>query len=502
MANFLGELDAIYCLCMEPRKNFVINQFTNLGYMHKIKIIKAFVPEDPICKETINNHLVYPVYTNNLFHIVCTLGLVKILEDIVVNKYDYVMFIEDDVIFLDKMFEFANQWINKSVISKHFDITKPYTLYLQSSKSEESYKTTNKGINKCHVDYGEPASIFNYKLAELLLKHIYPITAPFDDFKIALRKKYKVQEGLLIPYVCRELSKNYYRYDVKELGCQFIRSVDVKRNDSIFSILAKSTFYIAPSVNDMYQRMALYLIHLINPQIKLVLGAPPGGIRSYSVGNVLDSGLNVVPGYIFSCTLADTLLEKKNCFLISVRGNKSGAIAKKKWGINPVVGEFLWLFSRFCKMKLNTKRIYCFLFKASFKINCDEQFEIINPLSVDIPLLLNNICSSEYVITDDLSLIAVAHSYGVKAVLATLDGKLDGKSMIEDYYSGVNNFNPLNLNCKDNLVIINDNLKLQIRNFFQINPSSKCVEENISVCPFILSQHLLFRNKRFLTAIQ
>src|SRR5438309_1865046 len=155
MAKFFDEMDAIYCLCIKERKNFVMEQATKLGIADRLKIYDAFTPNSNEVINVVNNHLVYPILANNLVHIASALGMKKIMHDIVEHKYNFAMIMEDDVIFLEDMLAYGNTWLNRESIEKHFDVNKPYNLYLLSDKVEHFYGKQAKGIFKCIPRYCE-----------------------------------------------------------------------------------------------------------------------------------------------------------------------------------------------------------------------------------------------------------------------------------------------------------------------------------------------------------
>ncbi|XWV24936.1 putative ORFan [Tupanvirus deep ocean] len=501
MANFFDEIDMVYCLCIEQRKPFVINQFNKLGIMHKSKIIDAYTPASTVVMKTITDHCVYPIYTNNPIMVACSLGVRDIMIDIVKNKYNYAMVMEDDVVFLENMFEHGNKWITKLTISKHFNMIKPYVLYLQSSFQQEIFTKNNPigGIMNASIRYGEPAYITNHIACSLLLKHLLPITSPFDEYKFVIKKYYRFQEAILVPYICRELSKNAFHYDTTALNHNFVRSGRTKK-ETVFNIMRKNNFYVSTNESIGYQKIISHLIKCINPSINIVINDTTisNNMMHYCVGRVENTLQN---NYVISGTFSNINVAKNPAFIVSVRGKNSYDILFKRFHIKPLIGDILSLYSKYNPRSKNVQNKYCFIYDyASLKILCDDKCIFINPCDADIDLLLNAICSSEYVVSDNINYISIANSYRVPGIYAIYKPSIDSYYDIiaKDYYSNFtkNPVNPIIISCVDNTLIIDEKFINQTNTFIKpvptINP--KHLENLVDVLPFNFNYHKIYRN--------
>lgn len=473
MNNFFDEIDMIYCLCIPERKKFVTEQIQRLNISSKVKIIDAYTPTSPIVNETITNHMVLCIHTNNPIHVSSSLGIREIMIDIVKNKYNYALIMEDDVIFLDDMMEHGNKWIKKSIINEYFEVEKPYILYLQSSKPPEIYynkiKKPNGGICYKHVRYGEPIYIINHSFCSLLLKHIFPITAPFDEYKHVIKMNYQVKEAILVPYICRELSANYFKYDTSKLNYSFVRTIKLNK-ENIHQINGKSPFYL--STNSNHQKLFAYIIKCINPNINTILNDPykPSNIIHYSIGDYVSTLGN---NYIISGTIDQNINYINNpTFIISVRGKKSFNIIKNKFGFDPIIGDVLLLFNKFVNRNRIITQKYCFIYdKKDLKIVCNDKFKMIDPSNTEIITIINIIASSEYVVTDNINYITVGNSYSVPGIYATLTDTINDyyDAIAMDYYSNITDqkIEPIKLQCQNDTITINNDIDHKIKKFIQ-----------------------------------
>ena len=303
-------------------------------------------------QNTITNHNVYTIYTDNPITVACTLGVREIMLDILENKFDYALVIEDDVIFLENMFDHGNKWITQKIINSIFNIENPYVLYLQCNRPESIFYNKKKsagGIIKTEIRYGEPAYITNYRACQLLLKHLFPITAAFDEYKFVVKLHYSIQQGILVPYVCNELSANHLKYKSALLNHTFERSLR-KKNYSIFDIL-KRNFFIRTNTNNGYQRIISYLIKCINHEINISINDVniPSDMMCYCIGNY---EMLLQNNYLISASIDEnTCHTMQPTFIISVRGKKSFDISKKKFDISPPIGDILLLFGHIIPKK-------------------------------------------------------------------------------------------------------------------------------------------------------
>jgi GR25 family glycosyltransferase involved in LPS biosynthesis len=505
MATFFNEMDMVYCLCIQQRKQFVMDQINKLGIASKIKIIDAYTQENPIVQQIIANHYIYTIYTDNPITIACTLGIREIMLDIFQNKYNYAMVIEDDVIFLENMIEHGNKWITKKVIGNYFDIDKPYVLHLQCDKPENTFyhnKISAGGIIKTIIRYGEPAYITNYHACWLLLKHMFPITAAFDEYKFAIKCHYDIQQGILIPYICCELSANYSKYDTRELDRQFdhifTRTLRNKTY-SVWNIYSKSVFNIRTNQNNSCEKLLKFLIQNINPQLNLSFNdlTIPDNKMSYCIGTHEPTLKN---NYIITGSFdANVKFGEQPTFIISVRGILSQNIIKNKFKFIPPIGDILLLYNKYIPKKSGTKYKYCFVYALALNIICTEPHICINSTDFDVDILLNAITSSRYVITDDINYVSIANSYAIAGIFAIINNTIEYNEIIAaDYYSNItaNPVKPLQIHCENNNITIDEKFHRIVEQFVQpvLPINYKIIENLVDTLPFVLNYHKLFRH--------
>lgn len=501
MAVFFGELDAIYCLCIEERKSFVIEQAEKLGISDKLQIFKAYTPNDEIIQQHITNHLVYPIATNNPIYIASSLGMKEIMLDIIKNKHNFAMIMEDDVLFLENMIAHGNKWLKKDVIKKYFDITKPYNLYLQSSIPENKYyyksKFPNGGIInnnaiKRSVRYGEPICILNHLTCSLLVKYLYPIIAAFDEYKYKIRHIFNIQHGILVPYICRELSANFNKFDISKLTQSFVRTHNVALTKTIKQPLLASTFYlkIMPSLENIF----FYLMKSINPELNIVINSQ--SFRENTMGYYMGGYCDILDNnYVIGSTISDRIKFKNHpSFIVSVRGKKSVDIVEKKFKFKPIIADLLLLMAKYNPKDVSRDYKYCFIYEKNLKVifqNSDDTYLFINPLYVDANTLVDQITKCGYVITDNISYITIANSYGIPGIYSTISGDtIDEckKESAEDYYSNITNaiVDPIILECEDDTIIVDEQVSNKIINFVQpvLPIKQNILDEILKFIPF------------------
>jgi len=477
MAHFFDELDAVYCLCIEERKQFVIKQATKLNIFNKLVIIDADTPNSDAVDEIITNHRFFPILGNSTIYIAATLGLQKIMIDIVKNKLEFAMILEDDVLFLESMFDFANKTITKNNIRKHFDTNLPYNLYLISTIHENTF-ANQTGIIHQYINYGQPAYILNHHLCSLLLNNLYPITGPVDDYKNAIERKYQVQCGILVPYICRELSANFFNFDTSELSFKFKRTHCWNNAKKI--VLSKQIYVDA---NAWHRNLILS----INPDLNLSFDKIKSHdtIMKYSFGTLVEVLNN---SYICSCTIDNNIEYCRESFIFSVKGKRSAEIINKKFGFSPIVADYLLLMSLYLKKERLIRYQYCFIYDdADFGIVSDTSFQLIK-LS-DINVILDAIVSSNFVISDNTDYITIGNSYGIPGVYAVVGNSAKYAEIAADYYSNITseNVEPISLNVTNQLVSIDSDVCDRFSNFIQpVLPIAKnTFDDLLDVFPFV-----------------
>jgi GR25 family glycosyltransferase involved in LPS biosynthesis len=417
MAEFMNQIDRIYCLCIESRKKFIIDQFTNLGMLHKLELINAYTPTSPVIDQLIDKQLIYPVYTSNPTTIACGMGIWYIMKQIVERKQKYAMVIEDDVIFPENEFETANRWINPSSINANFDVTKPYVLFLQSSVKQATYGNV-EGIVKADVRYGEPAYLTNDVACQILLEHFFPITSPFDEYKINIRKIYHFQVGILIPYVCRELSANYNGFNLQSINTQFVRTAHVAKADISSRIREKP-------IHANYRCYPFFPEILARHGMKINTTPRPVDGMEYDIGGCIDR----ISGYLIGSTIRPTRSVSTPFYAIGVRGKISKDIMAY-YGISTYAFDFGWTLSQIYPIGITGTKTSLITRESIEGGVCIDNFTL--------DMLLSLIGSSSRIITDQIDVLAIAHGYGKKVLFAVenpanIDEDL--RLMIEDYHS-------------------------------------------------------------------
>lgn len=511
MANFFEEIDIVYCLSIPQRKEFVLSQVTRLGISHKIKIVDAYTQFSPIVKNILDNHYVYPIYTDNPTMVACTLGVREIMMDIVKNKYNYAMVVEDDVIFLDEMISHGTKWLTKTNIGKYFKLTHPYVLYLQSNAVESKYYDKTKsdgGIILKPIRYGEPAYITNHIACNLLLKHIFPITSPFDEYKNLVKSRYKIQQGILVPYICRELSGNYFKFNSSKLNCKFVRTLRIN-TASIYEHYANINYYLQINDTNGYGKLITFLLSKINPRIKPIINSSkiPSNIMSYHIGTVVDTICN---NYVINGSFSDNInCINRNTFIVSVRGKKSFNLIKTKYNFATVIGDILLLYNKYVPKAIINKHKYCLIYNTNLTVKLLPSNQIIhvNPVTANVDTILDAISSSQYVLSNDINYITIANSYGIRGVYVSIDSNISKYHEIiaADYYSNIINCDvkPILLKVIDSNIIIDDKTELDIGKYFQpvLPVHNTTINNLINIVPFYFHKHSILANREKIAQI-
>lgn len=484
------ELDKIYCLCLLSRKSSLLEEVERLGLSEKISIVNAYTSDSPCVKTILKENKMYPIYTSNTTQIAVTLGIAYILEDIILNKFTHAMIIEDDVVFVDELLEFASHTLKKNNINTRIDTTKPYNLFLQSNKPEAFYRKNNKNaIIKYHVRYGEPAYITNYQMCELLLKHMFPITSPYDEYKFLVRKRYDVSDYILVPYICRELSKNYHQHINKNTFVTTCGTIQPQNNALI--LIPENTFYIE-SVCD---NICLEICRNMNKILKIENGQSLNNIMRYNIGGCVNS----LCDYIYGSTIMENvLLNKRPFFVISVRGKKSQQILFNKLGINMPIFDFFLITSRYFPHYTSDKYKYCFIYSDAFIKKLPHNSIYINPKIMEPRNLFNIISNSEFVLSDNIIYISIANSYGIRGIYSSISKiNKEFELMANDYYSNITDhyIAPKKIGSENTINIDNDSILESIITSIhpQLPISRNVINEIIYISPFTMILHTFFR---------
>lgn len=498
MQNFFQEIDKIYILSIPKRKDFLMEQIAKNNIQSKVEIINAYTPDHPIVNEIIKKHYVYEILVDNPASVACTLGVRDIMIDIVKNKYKYAMVLEDDVVFPEEYFNIANKWITKENINKHFNIDQPYVLYLQSYHPQRKYikKKGFNGILYRHIMYGEPAYITNDIACQKLLKHLYPITSPFDEYKNVIKKYFNIKQGILIPYICRELSANQYNFDLSRVNFKFERSLRTKYISTLQLVKTAEFNYTTTSYMD---DLTLFLLNKINSNLKYSTtnSANSEDIMKYSIG---EYKLELCNEYIISGTFDyGTQYINNNVYIISVRGKLSQLILKERFGLNvEEVYDIFIFYSHFNPKKLNPIYEYCFIY--DYAIQCNNKNYIFSDYTKDLAdEIVDKIICSKCVVSDNCRFITIANSYGIKGIYAHLDKPISKTNEIiaADHYSNINldtKIKPIKIDINDTYV--NSILETNKELFPQLDTSfyESIFSTIYKSLPFVLCKKLSRKN--------
>ena len=206
-------LDKIYLLNLERRddkKNKMMIKINENKYLNnKVEIIYAIDGENPDnyldCKEDINiSDWVNPFTGNSITNgeIGCALSHFNMWKNIVENKFNKVLIIEDDVDihnnFEVELREYFNQIENNNI---NYDL-----FYLSRKCFSNDLKQLSKNISKCCLSYWTCGYIITYEGAKKLVESNY------------LKNVIPVDEFLPICYLNDKLELDKYKYNIENFN--------------------------------------------------------------------------------------------------------------------------------------------------------------------------------------------------------------------------------------------------------------------------------------------
>ena len=139
--------------------------------------------------------------------------------------------------------------------------------------------------------------------------------------------------------------------------------------------------------------------------------------------------------------------------------------------------------------------------KSNLNIICAEPYIHINPNTAGVNDSLDAICSSQYVVSEDINYITIGNSYAIAGIFATLTKDISKyhKIISEDYYSNISNetVEPIKLNYTNNYLVINTEFSNQVNNFIQpvLPIDQNIIKKLVDIIPFTARYHKNFRIK-------
>lgn len=470
------DIDKIYVLSIPQRRELLQKQIDKFGLHHIIQVVEGYTDTSKIVDQVIDNHCFYPIYTDKTTQIAVAMGVAKIMQDIVDNQYTHALVMEDDVYFIEELLEYTVSMLKRDTINANIDTNKPYVLYLQSTKPESYYQNIKQeGFIPYRVRYGEPVYMTNYQMCQLLLKHLYPITSPFDEYKYIIRRQYNSADYILLPYVCRELSKNYRNYG-DAITKEYKPSCNVTTRD-VFDLVRKSTFHIS-------NKLASILLGRMNPQCRLT-NQPTNNRMVYHVSDYV----NTMQGYIYGATVSgNPARSDKPCFVISVRGKLSQRRLSEKYRIMLPIADPLTLTSKYFPCQRSETYAYCLIFSTPIQ-TIPTNSVYLDPNTTTLLDTIKKINQSRYVVTDDVRYLTIGNSYGVQGIYAIID-KIDPikDDMMMDYYSNITNtkVTPISINKLDTHGKTMPQPQLPI--------PATVLQRTECIAPVLLRKHTIYQN--------
>ena len=463
----------IYCLTCDPfRRNFMEQQFikhnTEYNFFEAIKfqslvnyrhIVAPIQNEDDKKFLTQFKNVETPKRLS-ASEISISMGHYFITKKFIESDNDVLIFCEDDVVFMDSdIKKTVSEYVERENI-----LNKPFIIYgciIRDSKEKGKVPDLHRLI-KTGPGYGNPCYIINKKYARLILDNFSPITTAYDDYLRKLARNNGVLCYYTAPFLCYELSSHYYGMyhtpeDIitkKKITRQSGNNIDEKRYQDV------KYFSLSDNTEDASQWKSLCEYILKNKKRgnytqtidtnteHLLFGGSLKNCTSKSIicGSGIDSQTDkiVEPFLIISCR--GPLTRQK------IRS--SGYYCPQNYG-DPAL-----LISHYYPMpeipKENKTHRICIVTSNDNNLSAlmKEQCMILDFNNGDISQLIENMLKCEYVLSDSLYGIIIAHSYGLPAVWISHNEFDTVKDTIEfvDYYQSLNILNAMCVHLDDGLI--------------------------------------------------
>jgi pyruvyltransferase len=493
----------VYCLNCDPyRKIHMIDQFkkNNINDYHffnalniqEYKNYKNIISpiqdnEDKIFLSNFDN--VAPPKDLRSAQVSISLGHYFITKKFIESDNDILIFCEDDIVLMDNnITETISSYIEKENI-----MDKPFMIY-GCHLSKNVQKNEHKLI-RTNSQYGNPCYIINKHSAKIFLTNFCPITAPYDDYLKHL--KYKNKNILCYytsPFLCYELSSRYYEmyYSPEDhitkqriTRASSINIRDYVYTDIKYNPLSNDNFWCSLREHILQKKLKKSYKQTNDTSVEHLLF---GGSIEYSNTHSIICGSGIK-------NQTDSIMEPH--MVISCRG----PLTRKKimdcgYFCPENYGDPGLLISHFYPIHDNEKTHKIAIILSNDKIMYAPNNEKSNTWASpaisslqrgntcmlltfdDMDYLINGINKCEYVISDSLYGIIIAHSYGIPSIWVNSDDKTisnTDNTEILDYYQSLDIFNVIPL-------ILNDDLIVNIDNYASTypNPTYKKIVETIN----------------------
>jgi len=431
-------LDKLYCINLEQetvRYNFMTQQFNKLG-MTNFEMIKACGPDHPDVTNCLNGRLYILDRIKTISQIAIAYSHYACWNKILSAKQSFGCIIEDDIRLNTNFIELYKKCLLDKKINEIF-VTKPCILWLTGLKSiglMKDPKYVNKKdfeIMNIGTQYGNCMYVINHQMAKLLIDNFYPLRMASDDYIIHICHKFRVNTYSILPILCYDLSSNYYS------SFWSLEDKALKENFKRLSGIGNIKKYQSENKHIFNKRLKIietgflsqFYSMLMNKREILVNSDYASDIHFLVSGTAIRG--NIINNKTVICGAGverSTSRINKPLYVSLVRGPITKNVLERN-GIScpDNFGDPLLLISSIYKIKRNMKTnkigIYCEqllknkLASVINKINLPKRtFEFIN-YHGSINALINNLNEYKYILTNNLLIITLCHSYGIKAII-------------------------------------------------------------------------------------
>lgn len=423
-------MDKIYCINMESlpcRKNFMEHQFKNQNITN-YEFINAVRFDDKIVHNAIFDRQIIPHRLRTCSQIAISFSHFKCWENIFDKKVTFGCIVEDDIRFVPNFIDKFKNALTPDIYN--IFLKQPMILCLTGLKSIKLID--NLSATPTFVDIGCQYSncmyVINHLFAKILIDNFLPITLPSDDYIIKMCKISNVKPLSLLPVIAYDLSSSYYNK---------LWTTDDAQQKQKFTRLS----IIAPLA------IQLQKTELMNRKYKLVDGDPIiANICSHMFGTYKPAYVTAKfykePHFLITGNCIRSHTVNKNTIICGAGINSLDEHINKPMYISlirgPITRNRLLQLGIFCRpsygdpillisriIKRNTSRVYKICIYGNEKINSFISNKIKNfglkeilciASSNTFSEIINAITKSEYVLTNYLPILIIAHSYGIKAI--------------------------------------------------------------------------------------
>lgn len=457
-------MNGIYCINMASlpcRRDFMEQQFKSQNILN-YEFVNAVRFDDKQVLDAIFDRQVIPHRLRTCSQIAISFSHLKCWQYILDRKQCYGCIIEDDIRLVPSCFDKFKNALTFEISDKF--LKQPMLLCLtglKSIKMIDNLAETPKFVD-IGCQYSNCMYVINYQMAKILIDNFLPITMPSDDYIIKTCRHLGIKQLSLLPVIAYDLSSNYYNKlwtadDIAQkqkftrlsviapLSTQLQKNEFMNRKyklpdgDSILTNFTNMLFggHKASYVTSKFYKEAHFLIS-------------GNSVRSHMVNNnsiICGAGVNNLEDYI-----------NKPMYISSVRGPITrNRLLELGIFCRPSYGDPLLLTSKIIKKNILKHFKLCIYGNA--KVNAFitgrlksfglKDFMCFTPES-NFNEVINTITRSEYVLTNSLPILIMAHSYGIKGIWFDIGSH--GLSFM-DYYGSLDmhKISPFNLIYHTNL---------------------------------------------------